>query len=482
MLEKRLLIIILVMLFVLSRIPGLGSGLNLLEPDEWDYQNIAQSFAAGWPPTWKGVPYLEKFPVYVFLGFLVDRLFNFTQWAGPYVNLRLISVVANGTIAWLLFDFLKKQVSGRIAFVGTGLYLLTPVILFYSRVGTLESLASLAAVGFWTHFANRKQMKPVILLAVSGVLLALAILVKQVNLIVLGAPIGLLAGYWGEGKLPKRWWQPIMVPVVIGGIIIALITGGMNWMQSGVQARQLVSLGERFLVTSPRQIVAQEIVYAQKSVDWLGWPTLIWLAGGIVLGVWRRRQQKEVWLAGGVILAWVALLGLYGRVTPRNLFAGVPFLFLLAGTGFARLAPRWRKPLLIGSLALIIGLFPQSWLAFESGRHLGVEQLSLKAAQLKRENPALPLFATFDQEKLTELVGYPVFLLADEATDGGILLTDERKTELMLNLSEADYQEAREVLRFVKDGHDPVFIYQDPYPHFPGSRKGNTLKIYLIRN
>lgn len=481
MVAKRLFILLFAGLFLLSRLGGIGSGLNLLEPDEWDYQNIAQSFAAGWPPTWKGEPYLEKFPVYVFLGFLLDRWFHFTQWAGPYVNLRLISVLANGATAWLLFRFLHKQSGKNVAFIGTSLYLLSPVILFYSRVGTLESLASLAAIWFWVHFTNQRQTKTVLPLVISGLLLVLALMVKQINLIVFGAPFGLLAWHLVEKQEKTRsWWQQILLPLVIGGVGVGVILVGVNWLQSLVHARQLVSLGGRFLVTSPKQMLAQEVVYAQKSVDWLSWAVLIWLTIGIGLAVWRRRQQREVWLAGGVILAWVALLGLYGRVTPRNLFAGVPFLFILAGLGFGWLTPRWQKLLLVGGLGLIVGLLPQAWVAFGSGRHQGVEQISQKAAQLKRENPALPLFATFDQEKLTGLTGYPVSFLTDEATRGGIILTDERKTELMLNLSEAPYQQAQLVLTIINRDYQPVWQYHDPYPHFPGSRKDNQFFLYLI--
>jgi len=476
--RKSWFLLLLIGIFLVSRLWKLNSGLNLLEPDEWDYQNISQSFAKSAMPTWKGLPYLEKFPLFVFLGFLVERLIKATTWLGPYGNLRLISVISNGLVALLMFFWLKRRVRFALTLGTTFLFILTPVVLFYSRVGTLDSFASFFAVLSFYFFANSLEnlsLKKAIWLAS---LITLAILAKQVNLILLALPVSLLFYEW-VSKRRISWKQILIIFFVF--LFLGSILGLIGLLQKQTSPTAIVSLGEKFLVISPIQAFTQLVVYVQKSNYWLGLPILIWLSLGMFLAVTKRYREKIIWLMAGVILTWIVLLAFYGRVTPRNLLAGIPFLLMLASLGYDQyLIKKTGKIVFLGFSIIILLLIPKSYEAWKSGNHDGVEKAVSEVKKIIKQNPQLPVFATFDQEKISELIGQPVFFLTPEATQAGIILTDIRKTELMLNLTEPEFTEAKAVLRLIEKDSQPVWQLVDNQPYFPGTNLGNQFKIYVF--
>ncbi len=470
--------LLLFAVFLLSRFWKLNSGLNLLEPDEWDYQNISQSFTRGIIPAWKGQPYLEKFPLFVFLGFLIEKFFKVTFWLGPYGNLRLLSVISNGLSVGLLILWLRKNVNSWISLTTGFIFILTPLILFYSRVGTLDSFATFFAVlSFYFFASNLGHLTPKKAIWIAS-LITLAILAKQVNLILLCLPASLLFYELVLERKINR--QPILI-IIFVFLFLGSILGLIGLLQKQISPTAIGTLGEKFLVISPIRAFNQLIVYVQRSNYWLSLPMLIWLSLGMVLALIKRYKEIIIWLIGGLILAWIVLLAFYGRVTPRNFLAGIPFLLMLASLGYDRyLTKKTRKIIFLWSGIMIFLLIPKSYEAWRSGNHNGVEKAVSEVKKNLDQSLELPVFATFDQEKISELVDQPVSFLTPESTQGGIILTDQRKTELMVNFEQTEFQTEKKVINWLNMNSQAEWEYKDDLPYFPGSGQSNVFKVYVF--
>lgn len=468
---RRLFILLLVSLFLFSRLPRLDSGLNVLEPDEEDYREITATVEQGWPLYWQGKPYFEKYPFYIYTSYLVGKLIKPMGDLGPYVHLRLVSISASLGLAVLFYLYLKSKRDEMTATVTTLFLLLHPLVLFYSRQGTYELFFLFFGFLFvyaWQQFREKLTGKRLVLL---GFLLFAAIIAKHINVLLLVIP----ALHFVDG-LRRRNRQQMISAVVIVGIGGLFLFGSLlpvYLYSKELVFGQFIGGPSSFFISSPKGALANVWEYLKRASYWESWP--IFFGTLIALPVSLRKFSQNKTELALFCVGWLYLAVFY--VVPRSYIFFVPYSLLLLGELIHLLL---KRP--VGKIAIVVmivlTLF-SSEQAFLSTLHQGVE-ITLARAKELHQLSNVPVYATFEDDKLTELFDYPVTFLTDEATKGGIILTDERKTELMLDLSEPEYQEAHKVLQLVGDNYSPAFTYNDPYPHFPGSSKGNTLRIYVF--
>jgi len=459
----------LLLIFLITRLFFLGSGLNVLEPDEEDYRQIVQSASDGWPLYWQGQPYFEKFPLYIYLGFFLGKVLPFLFKIGPYVNLKLISIISCFGLVFLFFKHIEKRAGLKIAFISTLFLILNPLLLFYSRQGTYEAFYLFFGFLFFYFFEKYKErlnFKRALFLAA---LLALAVLSKHINVLFFILP----GSYFLKNFTKKRKGYIYFFSIILLSAIFTVLPLIPVYLYSkSLILDQFIGVPRQFFIKHPRTFLAIFWEYFKISPFWLSWPIFLGSVLGIILAF--KNLAKN--------LSWLLLLligGIYINsyyVNARSFIFIVPCL-MISFSVFLQNFGEINFYKLILAVLLSLTAF-QAKVAFESTLHKGVEVSLEKVKEIKRQKD-LPVFATFEEDKLSRITKTNIKLLNSEATQGGIILIDHRKTELMLNLQSPAYQEAKKALDWVLENKSPTWEYNDSHPHFPATTLPNKFQIYL---
>jgi len=455
--DKRIIMALVILGFFLSRFYRIGSGLNLLEPDESDYQFVADGFSSGWPIL-RGELYLEQFPLFSFLAYLVRPLKIF----GPYLPVRFWAAGGALMAGIGLYYWVKERVSWEAGIWSLILFWLLPLSLFYSRSGTLDMLMmGFAFLSFYFFEKEKGETKQLGIIA--GIFFGLAILTKTAAL-AFGLYF-LLTGYFSKERRKRLIW------FFIGSGLFLFFSYGPYWLYFRESIGQTHNLIERHLLPlfNYRVHLAVVWIYLSKLAFFLSWPVILL----IVLGGFFVSGRKEV--VRGVIfslLPWLFFIFLFDY-SPRYLLLLTPLVAILSGIGISRLRPAFLK------LVILLLILHASLIAWQSTWHQGMEVAAKQVSKLSNE---VALYATFDPEKFERSIGRSVSLLVPEATQSGIVVVDERKSELLLSFTEPKFQEARRTFDWIRTETQPAWEYQDPWPHFPGTNKRNKFMIYQFSN
>jgi len=467
--RKNTFLMILLLIFLATRLLFLGSGLNVLEPDEEDYRQIAQSAANGWPLYWQGKPYFEKFPLFIYLGFFLGEAFPRLFRIGPYVNLRLISIISCFGLALLFLKYINRKINKEVAFVSTLFLILNPLLLFYSRQGTYESFYLFFGFLFFYFFEKYKKqinLKRGLFLAV---LLALAVLSKHINILLLALP----GFYFLKAFVKKNRDDIYFLTIILLSLLFAILPLLPVYLYSkSLILDQFIGVPRQFFIKNPRTFLAIFWEYLKVSPFWLSWPIFIGSFLGIVLSFKNFARN----------LSWLLLLligGIYINsyyVNARSFIFIIPYLMI----GLSLFLQKLKKIKLYKLILIMLLVFTalQAKISFESTLHKGVEASLERVKQVKRQTD-LPVFATFEEDKLSEIAGFDIRLLTSEASQSAIILIDQRKTELMLNLESPEYQEAEKTLDWILENKKPIWGYNDSRPHFPATALPNKFQIYM---
>jgi 4-amino-4-deoxy-L-arabinose transferase-like glycosyltransferase len=105
------------------------------------------------------------------------------------------------------------------------------------------------------------------------------------------------------------------------------------------------------IVGSNVRSLAEQVVNPQQILAWLLLPLPLWGLAGF--GAWRHRRSGPValLLAVGTLPVATALAFF---VQPRYLITAAALGTVLVGVGVAALAPRWRRPVVAGAVALLV--------------------------------------------------------------------------------------------------------------------------------
>lgn len=150
----------------------------LLDWDECIYAGYATSMKLGnifLHNTWNGLGLYEKSPFYSWM-LQIPLLFGRSE-----LNLRLLTVLACLTLLGSIYVFCQTYFSKKVAVIATLLMLTFESYVIYSTKVSTDVLFSLFIFsGFWTWIssANSKEHKSKLLVWISGVFFALALMVK----------------------------------------------------------------------------------------------------------------------------------------------------------------------------------------------------------------------------------------------------------------------------------------------------------------
>lgn len=479
-LKEKSILFGLIGILLMTRLSFIGSGLNLMEPDEWDYQHIAQSLNHTSWPTWHGKIYFEKYPAFIFLGFWISKLLPGLFVIGPYVNLRVISLICDIGILVILSKILDQYKVNQLSKIVTLLiFIFIPIHWFYAHTGTYEIWYNFFAATFFYTFLNWIKKPTNNLSVVAGVSLALAILAKHINVLLL--PIFLVYAYHQRKNLRKTlktfFIIGISTAITLGIALTPLI------LKKQQSYDQFVTFYGKFFVTEPRAFIAILSEYARKSPVWLSWPVMFLTTLGVIFTTNKKFIKQYPQLAYIFTLLFIDLiyLGMY-YVNSRSFILLLPWLTILMGLciDFISRHISQRMFVLVAIFAVTVTL-AQGKVAFDSSKHQSYEIALEAMRQFKRSYPNFALYDTVDPKKTAgSLAPYEVELINQNATQSAIILTDEIKAPLMLNLTEPEFQLAKKVMNNIITSNKPTVTIVDPYPSFPGTLKPNKLFIYVL--
>ncbi len=183
MLSHRIVLCILALLLLFSRLD-----FSLFEPDETRYAEIPREMLANneWlVPLLGGEPYLDKPPLLYWLTMFSYQAFGVGVWQA-----RLVPALALLLGLILTYEFGRRIVGSREAFIGTLFLLLCPGFIIMGKLLVLDGLLAMCILGslFAGILAIRKNEFQMGWWIASGVFAALGMITKGPIAIVLTAP------------------------------------------------------------------------------------------------------------------------------------------------------------------------------------------------------------------------------------------------------------------------------------------------------
>lgn len=465
-------LLFLVIILLLSRLLFIGSGLNVLEPDEWDYQNIAQSLETNPWPVWHDKPYLEKHFSFIYIAYYFGKAFPWLFTIGPYVNLRLISVLADLGLLISSYFILKKLSNDQKLIISTLLFFIfIPLHWFYARSGTYEVwfsfFSSIFLLSFMRWKANPLKQNSYLM----GLIWGLAVLAKHINVLFLILPLVYFINFYKDKKIKAYNFISFCLASFLV-LLIGLLPVLWQWSEF---INQYIGVPQSFFILNPKAFLAIWLEYLKKSWYWLSPPVLILIGLGLI-----RLFQKRINYILLVFLVCCIYLGIY-YVTPRSFFILIPLLPMIMLYALEFIDAK----LSVSKFNLIIILFfltqiPFSLKAYDSTRHYAFEKAKKAIIKYQKENPNFKVYTTIDPIKVTRSFPFKVDYLNQQASSSAIILADRVQSELMFNFSEAQFKIARSQYLEIEKNYQAKEIIYDPYPHFPTSLKDNVFKIFIL--
>ena len=389
------------------------------------------------------------------------------------------------------------------------LYWLLPLSFFYSRIGLPDMLIlGLCSLSFVFFLQSRKQK---IYAYVSGILFSLMLLINTSALILLLFPAMVFLVWPGLFGKPLRIMTKTM-----------LVTTGLPSVIFWVWYIRTLSNQHEFLLLSNFPKLFDYSIknhdYLKNFVSYLSFPVGL----GFILGLgylmkvvfherkhlyshslfknplalvdkdnlktWRLklkslinlRLSQKLDLSYEAFSAEVSILLLIPAVLYNLLFGFSPrdFLFLLfpvaliLGLVIDKFIPKLKWLFLI----LIV---PWTFYSWQGTLDPSINQVKIHLDSLMRNNDSLPIYATFEPETLSHILGYPIKLLSPEALNGGIIISETQATSILENTNRPEYLQSKQVLSQIPS-RKLSWVYTDLRNYYPMNNVGNVFKIYFI--
>lgn len=171
---KKIIFLVLFTAIILFSLYRLNGGIVLGEPDEVTHFEVMENFKKGSiVPKSSSGPWYYELPGLPFFGYLFSFIVK-----GTYIPLRLVSWLGYFSLAVGLYLWGKFRLGKRFGAILIFLWLLCPLAIFYARIGVLDSgsvsfsFLSLLALDY------SLRTKRISFGILSGVFLALALLIK----------------------------------------------------------------------------------------------------------------------------------------------------------------------------------------------------------------------------------------------------------------------------------------------------------------
>lgn len=482
--RKLLIIVSILALILVTRLPGINSGLNVLEPDEWDYQSIAQSLNHKDWPEWHNKIYLDKHFSFIYGAYEIGRIFPITIEAGPYINIRLISVLADILFCICLLNIFRQlRLSTPTAIFSLLIVIFIPIHWFFARMGTYEMLFVAFGTLFLTSFFSWIKKRDRKSLIATSVTFALSMTAKHINVllgIVFVFPfIKALLSIKAGGKNNYFPFIKLATVFIVAAILYLILLTPMILKSPTEFLKHYFGTYGQFFIFNPKTFLAISWEYLKVSPTWLGLPVMTL----VVIGIWgaiRRKDSLGLSLVLGLVVSFAYLCCYF--INDRSFMIVFIWISIMAGIGLGEIAKRTSKiKFYLIAVLMMVGTFIPGWTAYQSTLHTAREVALQTLVEVAESYPSLRVYTTLDYQKTAESTpGVQISLLDNTATGSAIVLTDKLQSTNMLNLSEKPFVEAREVRKYIEQNYQPVYKLVDPLPHFPWDLGGNEYQIFVI--
>jgi 4-amino-4-deoxy-L-arabinose transferase-like glycosyltransferase len=373
--------------------------------DEASYLHWGKIIAGDWSQRFLAAAWGGKQPLHTWLIALFNMVFPDPILAG-----RMLSVLAGGISALLVWLIARRLFSRRVAHIAAFLYIITPYHLLYDRVAMIDSLLAAEALAVFL-FSVRLLDRPVAWNA-AGLALSIGatLLTKSSGLLFLALIPTVAILYADQREVlverAKRCAVPLLAAGVTGYLIYFVVFGSTEGVQLVAQleanVKYALSLDE--VMAMPWDVWGRNLSTVFKVFWLLLTPPICILVACAVLASPRLGKETlllSIWgllpTLGFVVVGSVFYSSYLLFVTPFLLIAGAGLLERLYTIAVARLSlSRSLAPVVGGAALAALSLFPatQSYLALF--------------------NPASPAFTAIDRGIYTDafygLVGMSEYL------------------------------------------------------------------------
>ncbi len=492
MASKEKVFILILVLLSLVKFYQLDGGLVLGEPDEHTHVLLTTNLKDSPYPQIDGKGWYYGLPLYFYLSYIASFIFPVR-----FLALRIISLLASVALTFGIYFFVKEKISKEPAFFSSLIFILSPLSVFYSRLGLIEMMVAAFISLFIFSFDRAWGKRSKTLALVSGLFLGCAILTKYTALPFLVIPIlyllrSTLRLNWGKSLEYLR--LDIVPTLSLAAAFVTFVPFAFKiYRHEPFFFRQQLSS-----VLGGQTGFGFYLSYLRPFVSWLTWPVVILGLIGIYF-IWIKKDWQMRQVLGYFLFASYFIFT-RDELVPRYFLILVPFVSIFAGTAFDHLNNRMNnRSRYLGAAAallLLAVMVPKSCEAFRATRHNVLEDVGQFIKE--RNEQDLWVFSNYwppqvgfaaETSKATWLANCEwetqafsnppagksaLDILAEE---GGFVVLEEIYSAKLRN--PACRTEAWD---FVRQNYQPVKIFTDPFSNFPfTSQPQNKLEVYEIK-
>lgn len=362
------LCLMLLGVFSLWKIVSINAGIISLEPDEANHIEVVRSLREGFVPRYFGIPFFYGPPLFMYLSLVVSF---FTR--DDFLSVRLVSLLMSFLTSVVIFYYLKEKLNARAGLAGGILYTLLPLIVFYSRVGLMETTLGFFSFLFFYLYEKATTRSNYALFLCSGLVLGLALLTKLTALVLFLIPgvcilLGLVGSIYNKEKFDFRILIGTSWTVLISlGLVLPLLA--FYYFSEPVffkeQVKYILSYGPK------ASSIGEILVGSEKFVRMYSWGALVLLP----LGLTALLKDKKFLLFNLSFLGllFILLRNPLSTETLRYYVFFTPFLTVVLALGFRKALTFGKYMTAIFVVALLTTLIPYSAKAFFGSSHSAIK-------------------------------------------------------------------------------------------------------------
>jgi hypothetical protein len=311
---------------------------------------------------------------------------------------------------WFTYRLARKVLDPGLSLLAQALLLTSPMFLMLSGTYMSHMFSLLLALAFmlaWSDLFLKTKVVPVVpqwlLVCVAGGAIGLLFLTRPLTTIAVAIPFA-VHGLILLIRQPREVWKPLISIGAIGLVISTLLLI-YQWTLSGNALTNLYTLwweydrigfGPGIGVTENGHNLSLAYYNTRFSLmaglhDLFGWPYLSWIL--LPFGILGLRRERAIWLYAATFVSLVGAYSFYWIGSwlfgPRYYFEAVPAMVLLSAGGFGWLGGwlgsgknnrRWRKPVSLGLLSMLMAANIIYYLPLRVGGMQGLYQIERKSA------------------------------------------------------------------------------------------------------
>jgi 4-amino-4-deoxy-L-arabinose transferase-like glycosyltransferase len=502
--QFSLLAVSLLVLITSLKLINIDGGFVPAEPDERNYLVIVDNFRSGLLPHFDGIPLFHSPPLFHYLGFVSSFIFP------GYLGIRMVSLFASLILGIIMFFYLKTKISPLAAALSSGLFLLLPLIVYYSRLGLLEILVTLFAFGFITAFERSWTKNSYRWALVSGLCLGFGFISKYSLLPLVAVPVlvfsfSLLTEVVGAKSvkvlLKPKTWRKVLLLIVLG-LSAAVIVLPVTYLNYSLHPLEFKSQFKQTFALGGRPFEWSVVIRYLQNLPSYFTPAVVVLFLAGVFGFLRDWKKNLPIFFSILVLAFALFrISLY---SPRYIVILTPFLFIPASYGiellltYKKINLPWRAALV--AISVLVLVMPSSWIAIRASHHQEIEKVGTFVRAENEDNKWVG--TNYWPSAFVNEVGYKISWYSLDEKDSGTLssggktqylppnepLTEVIKREggwlIVEDLFSPQLSQRRErsgPVEMVTTTQEPVKIFIDSASNWPYLEKDqNTISVYKI--